>query len=137
MAGTYRWTVSYTGDQNSTPVSSACGSEQLTVTPARPALSATASASVPLGRRVDDTATLTGAARPTGQITFQLYGPNDPTCTATPAFTATATVTKDGSYTSGLFTATSRGTYQWTTGYGGDANNAAVSTSCGASGQHV
>ena len=79
-----------------------------------------------------DTATLSNGINPTGTLTFKLFGPDDATCSGTPAFTYTATVIGNGSYQSGTFDPTSAGTYRWVVAYSGDTNNdAAGPTACG------
>jgi hypothetical protein len=100
------------------------------VAKASPTISTAVSADVVLGGSVHDTATLAGGSSPTGQITFRLYGPNDPSCSGTPAFTDTKTVSGNGPYDSASFTPTSAGTYRWTASYGGDSNNNAVAGAC-------
>jgi len=93
-------------------------------------LTTQASPAVPLGGLIHDTATLSGGVASTGTITFQLFGPNDATCTATPAFTTTVTVAGNGSYGSAGFTPTSVGVYRWIATYSGDSANAASATAC-------
>jgi YVTN family beta-propeller protein len=108
-------------------------SHQVTVAAASPGLSTNASADVSLGGSVHDTATLTGGAAPSGQITFKLYGPGDATCSGSPAFTDTKTVSGNASYDSSNFTPTAAGTYRWTASYSGDANNDGATSDCNAS----
>ena len=93
-------------------------------------LTTQASPAVPLGGLIHDTATLSGGVASTGTITFQLFGPNDATCTATPAFTTTVTVAGNGSYGSAGFTPMSVGVYRWIATYSGDSANAASATAC-------
>ena len=105
-AGVYRWVASYGGDVNNTPVAGACGdpNETVIVFPATPTIATTASGGGPIGTSVNDSATLAGGQAPTGTITFRLYGPNDATCTAPPAFTsAPVPVNGNGVYSSGPF----------------------------------
>ena len=96
-------------------------------------LTTQASGNVPLGGSVTDTATLTGASAPTGTVTFTLYGPNDGSCLATPAFTSSPVALPSGatSVTSPAFTPTAAGVYRWVATYSGDPQNAPVGpTSC-------
>jgi len=139
VAGTYRWTAEYPGDLNNNAASEGCGAtgEVVTVTKATPALDSTASGSVPLGRKVEDVAALSGAEKPTGSITFNLYAPGDSGCTHPPVFTATVTINRNASYSSGLFGPAKAGTYRFTAAYSGDANNAPASEACGATGEQV
>jgi hypothetical protein len=132
--GTYRWVASYSGDANNGPVTTACGDPAETVTvaagPTPVTLTTTASPSVALGGQVFDTATINGN-NPTGTITFNLFGPDNPTCGGTPAFTNSKPVSGNGSVTSDLFMPTAPGTYRWVASYSGDANNLAATTACG------
>ncbi len=136
-AGTFRWRATYTGDVTHNAVSTACNdaNESVVVTagpgPVTPTLVTTASPTVTVGEQVLDVANLAGGNNPTGTITFTLYGPDDATCAATPAFTsAPVTVNGNGQYASGPFTTTQAGTFQWVAQYSGDANNNAVTTAC-------
>jgi uncharacterized repeat protein (TIGR01451 family) len=132
--GTYVWVDSFsgsTGDNNPIPNTSCSDSnETVVITKATPAISTQAQATATIGVSISDTATLAGGLTPTGQITFTLYGPNDPTCSNSPVTTLTATAAGDGSYGSGPYTPSSLGTYEWAASYAGDANNAMVTSSC-------
>ena len=137
--GTYRWTAVYNGDANNNSASSPCNApnESVVVTPAGPVLTTVASPSVPLGGSVTDTATLSGGSNPSGTITFTLFGPNDAACSGTPVFSSVVNVVGNGSYTSGQFTPTAAGTYQWVATYSGDANNSAALSPCGSPNESV
>jgi hypothetical protein len=79
-----------------------------------------------------DTATIAGGTSPTGSLVFKLFGPDDPTCSAAPAYTSPLqNVSGDGQYASPSFTPTQEGTYSWVVLYSGDAHNAPVTTACG------
>ncbi len=94
-------------------------------------ISTQASASVPVGGAVSDTAVLGGGTGvPQGTITYRLYGPNDATCSGAAVFTTTASVDGTGSYPSPSFTPSSAGTYRWIASYGGDSTNAASTGAC-------
>ena len=134
--GTYRWVARYSGDANNLPSFSVCAdpAETVVVTsgpgPVTPTLATTASPGVALGGQVTDTATLAGGSSPTGTITFRLFGPDDATCSGTPAFVNTKTVAGNGSVTSDPFVPRSAGTYRWVAAYSGDAANNPVTTAC-------
>ncbi len=133
VAGTYVWVAAYSGDANNVSLITSCAdaSETVTVTPLTPALSTTATPStVTIGQPVHDIAHLTGGSSPTGTITFDLYGPSNPTCTGTPVQSVTATVNGDADYPSPAVTPTAKGTYVWVASYSGDANNVPLVTSC-------
>jgi hypothetical protein len=101
-------------------------------------LTAAASADVPLGGVVSDTADLSYGAGPTGTMSYDLYGPGDTTCSGTPVYSDTASVASgNGTYPSGTYAPTVPGTYRWTTRYSGDANNTPSSVPCNAPGQSV
>ncbi len=51
-------------------------------------------------------------------------------CAGTSVFTSTAVIHNNGSYSSGLFTATATGDYRWVARYSGDTNNAAAPGAC-------
>ena len=132
-AGTYVWVATYSGDANNGKLSNGCAeaSETVTVTPATPALTTTATPStITIGQPVADVAHLSGGNNPTGTITFNLYGPNPNGCTGTPVGSVTKTVSGDGDYTSPTVTPTGTGTYVWVASYGGDVNNAPLSNGC-------
>jgi hypothetical protein len=131
-AGTFYWQVHYSGDANNNPADSACQSEVLVVSKAKPA-AATAQSIVP-----QDHFTLSGGFNPTGTVTMSLFDPSDASCSGTPAFTqdvavngnSTYDTTNDGSAPDG-YTATAEGTYRWKSHYSGDSNNEAADSACG------
>jgi hypothetical protein len=104
-------------------------------------LSTQASPSVALGAAISDSATLsgggTGGGAPTGTITFNLYGPNDATCTGAAIFTSPVVVNGNGVYASLPFTPSAVGTYRWIANYSGDANNTATANACNAANESV
>jgi len=137
QAGTYYWQADYSGDANNEAASSACNLETVTVSQNIPAISTTASASVVVGGNISDTAHLSGGFNPTGTITFNLYGPDDATCSGPTAFSASVPVSGNGDYVSGNFQTAAAGTYRWTASYSGDANNATVSEGCNSANESV
>ncbi|MEN3356490.1 MAG: hypothetical protein V7637_472 [Mycobacteriales bacterium] len=127
--GTYRWVATYNGDANNNAVTSPCGSEQVVVTKATPAIATDPSGSVPAGGNISDTATVSGGFSPTGTVTFTLFAPGDIGC-ATPIATRTGTLS-GGTAASGSVQIGAAGTYRWVASYSGDANNNAVTSPCG------
>jgi Ice-binding-like/IPTL-CTERM motif len=93
--------------------------------------------SVPLGSAISDTKTLSGAAIPTGTITFNLFGPNDATCTGPVIFTSTVPVNGNGTFTSASFTPLAIGTFRFIANFSGDANNAPTANACNAPNENV
>jgi len=132
----YRWVAFYTGDALNRPVKTACGdpAETITVTKGRPSISTTARASVTLPAFTRDAATLNGV-NPVGTIVFELFGPNNPACSGTPAFSAELNVVGNGVYRSPRFLPRAAGTYRWLVSYSGDANNDMAASVCGESGE--
>src|SRR3989442_254753 len=122
QAGTYRWIASYSGDANNNGFTTLWNDagEARGVTKAAPALTTTARGSVAAGGQVSDVAHLTLGTNPTGTISFTLY--SDAGCTVS-VFTSSATVSGNGDYASGSFTATQAGAYHWRASYTGDGNN--------------
>ena len=134
-AGTWHWVASYTGDSINHEQANPCdNSGAVTVSAATTTLSTSANpAAAVVGDTLNDRATLGGGSGPTRTITFKLFGPTDATCTGTPAFTNTVTVTANGTYsTSKGFKSTATGTWHWTATYSGDAINLPSGTACAA-----
>jgi YVTN family beta-propeller protein len=110
---------------------------QATVAKASPSISTNASRDVALGRAVHDTANLTGAYKPTGELKFRLYRPSDSSCSQAPMFTNTVSVAGKGAYRSANFTPTRFGVYRWTATYSGDASNTRAAGACNAANESV
>ena len=76
-----------------------------------------------IGGTIHATAELAESPGATGEISFQVFAPDDPSC-AGPALTpepTPATVTGEGEYSSGDFSPTEAGTYLWSAQYTGDS----------------
>jgi hypothetical protein len=134
--GVYYWQASYGGDANNKAVSSACGSEVLTVQ--APTTTTTIQsgggvigASIPIlkGSAVTDTAHIAGAqaASATGTVTYTLY--KESKC-KTAVATNTATVT-GGVAGPSVAVAPGVGTYYWVASYSGGGLNAPSASACG------
>ncbi len=127
VTGTYQWDASYSGDGNNNAYSeNNATAEQVTVSPADPAITTTPSVtSVTLGTtavNLKDTAVLAGGDAETGTIMFTLY------LGSTEVNSETVSVSGNGSYTTPTgytlpTTGTVTGTYQWDASYSGDGNN--------------
>ncbi len=125
-AGSYSFKAHYNGDGNYVAGDAAC--EPLTVAKATPSIATVPSAGGLTGTVLNDTATLTGGATPTGNVTFKLFAPSAPTCSGSPVYTdvdGTSPYATTGGYTSLV-----AGTYHWTADYAGDTNNIAISSGC-------
>jgi hypothetical protein len=128
-AGTYQWTVAYSGDANNNPTATACGntSQQVIVGPANPMQTTTAARA---GSQLHATTSLTGGFAPLGgTITFNVTGPDDQFCGGAVVYTHTVAVSGAGSYDSGSFTPTVAGTYIFRIRYSGDTDNYGVGPS--------
>jgi hypothetical protein len=87
-----------------------------------------------IGGTIHATAQLSESPGATGEISFQIFGPDDPTCTG-PALTPeplSATVAGEGEYSSGDFSPTEAGTYLWSAQYTGDIDNEPAVANCAA-----
>jgi hypothetical protein len=136
QTGEFRWTASYSGDANNKAVSLACGAanQASTVAKASPGLAGTATPTAVAGGTITDNVSLSGGFSPSGEIVFRAYGPDDETCAETPVYEEAVTVNGNGSYSPSGF-APGAGVYRWEVEYEGDANNEAISLTCGASEQ--
>ncbi|MEV4641866.1 hypothetical protein AB0J80_31425 [Actinoplanes sp. NPDC049548] len=105
---------------------------------AKPKISTTVSnPEITIGGSVTDTAQLTAGNTPTGTITFRVYGPDDATCSGTPAAGYSVAVNGNGAYPSPAFTPGAVGTYRWIATYSGDWRNEAVSGACNDPGEQA
>src|SRR2546425_243850 len=129
LAGTYRWIASYTGDGNNNGFTTACNApnEASEVSKASPTVTTSATPQASAGGQVSDVAHLTLGTNPTGLISFTPY--SDAGCTIS-VFTSSATVSGNGDYSSGPFTANEGGAYRWSASYSGDGNNNGFTTAC-------
>lgn len=93
-------------------------------------ISTTPSGNGAAGGTISDSATVSGGLSPSGNVTFKLFGPGNPTCAGTPFAMTTGTLT-GGTASSGNVTTGGAGTYNWVATYNGDANNASVTSPCG------
>jgi hypothetical protein len=119
----YAHTGAVTLDSNHVSTCTAAGGK------ASPTLTTTPSGSVPAGGSISDTAQVIGGAAPTGSVTFTLYGPGDPTCTA-PIATRTSPLIGTGA-TSGPVPVGAAGNYNWVATYTGDTINSPATSPCG------
>ena len=121
-AGTVYWVAAYGGDTNNAAVSSGPAAEPVNI-------DSIATSQTPklayVGQSISDTATVTGNS-PTGTVIFTLYG--NASGTGTPLYTSPAETLVGGVATSPAYAPTAAGTVYWVAAYGGDANNAAVSS---------
>ncbi len=130
-AGTYRWTVEYTGDADNNPASLPCGStnQESTVSKAAPTLTGTAT-SAQVGATITDNVTLASGVNAGGNLRFRAFGPGDSSCAAAPSYEATVAVNGNGAYAPPGFKP-APGLYHWSVEYSGDGNNEGAGIGCG------
>ncbi len=98
---------------------------------AKPTVGASAPATVTLGEYVTLTGEMHGAVETRGTVTFNVYGPGDPTCASAPIWslpfgTGHETVLRWSMQTTAI------GTYEFVVEYSGDGQDEPASTGCGA-----
>jgi len=132
-SGVYRWVASYSGDVTNPPAGPglcADPAEQVSIL-MTDAVRLSVTASALTGRRIFGTATLIGGHGSAGTVTFDLYGPDDATCSGAPIFTSTVAVAGSGNYDSARFTPTAAGVYRWVASFsGGTHDDPAGPTPC-------
>ena len=136
--GTYRVVASYSGDSNySAAGPTACldDAEDVVVTAKPLALTTSVNPdNITLGDTFRDQATLTGlvaGVAPGGTMTFTVWGPNNNSCTGTPAFGPVNVAVSSGTTLSPIFTPTLPGRYRVVASYSGDTNYPATGpTAC-------
>jgi len=97
----------------------------------QPSITTTQSAGGTIGVSVNDTATVSGGLNPSGTVTFALFAPGDTTCSGTPVFISANQPLSGGKASSGSFTPTATGTYEWVATYNGDDANLTAVSGCG------
>jgi hypothetical protein len=132
--GTFRWTVSYSGDANHAPATAGCGKATSSVSQAKPSITGKVKQRLTVGTSFRDTATLQGGYAPGGAITFRIYGPVAAGC-AKPVFVDTVAVAGNGTFSSDPFVAQRPGRYSFVASYSGDAANQGATEPCDSVGQ--
>jgi hypothetical protein len=100
---------------------------------APPILSITATDAL-IGQTIHATAQLSESPTASGEISFEVFGPDDPDCSAAPLTPAPdpASVSGEGEYASGNFEPTEAGVYHWSAHYSGDLENEPADSICSA-----
>jgi hypothetical protein len=127
--GTYYWIASYSGDPSNSPSAGECGDEgeSSVVSKLQPTISTAQTI------RPQDSVTITGS-NPTGSVTFELFGPADPNCTGTPAYSETVALVGGAAATSNTtfdVTSATAATYKWEVSYSGDTKHEGATATCG------
>ena len=143
--GNYWWYASYGGDTNNNTATSTCGASmsETVVAKAAPTLTATGPANGTIGTAItasNISSVLAGgttAPAATGTITYTVFGPQAtaPTTCTTGGTTVGTGTTVNGNATyhpTAGYTPTGAGNYWWYASYGGDTNNSAATSTCGA-----
>jgi LPXTG-motif cell wall-anchored protein len=135
QAGVYRWVATYSGDASNNAARGLCGdaAETVNVLKGTPTIATTASPGVGVGGVVTDSVVVSGRVLPLAgaTVTFALFGPDDPACSAVPVFTSTVPLAAEGTATSAPYTTVRAGGLRWVATYNGDANNNTVTGACG------
>jgi hypothetical protein len=87
-----------------------------------------------LGQSIHVTAELSETPNASGEISFEVFGPGDSTCSG-PALApapASASVAGEGQYVSGEITPATAGSYYWSAHYSGDLENPPADSVCSA-----
>jgi len=98
---------------------------------ASPTLTLTAADAV-IGQTVDATAVLSEGPTASGEISFEVFGPDDPTCAGPALESSQTSASGEGQYASADFTPAAAGAYRWSARYAGDAENSAAEAPCAA-----
>jgi hypothetical protein len=137
--GTYRWIARYSGDSKNDPIAGQCNDpgEVDTVSRAGSTI-ATAQTVYP-----QDTATISASAggTPTGTVSFQLFGPDNPTCNPSgesavysepnvQLVNVNGVMTAATTNTAHAITAASSSEYHWVASYSGDATHEPSTSNC-------
>jgi hypothetical protein len=134
--GTFRWTVSYSGDPNHAPTSAGCGKATSSVSAASPSIASNVTQRLTVGTSFRVTATLQGGYTPAGTITFEIYRRVAAGC-AEPVAVGVVPVAGNGTFPSDPLVARQPGTYSFGASYSGDAANRGAIDPCDPSGPAV
>lgn len=102
------------------------------IAPAAPPTLTVEATDTTIGGTVHATAELAEGPTATGEITFEVFAPDDPTCAGPALDQSSATVSGEGEYASEDFEPTVAGDYHWTARYSGDGENEPAEAVCAA-----
>jgi hypothetical protein len=134
--GTFRWTVSYSGDPNHAPTTVGCGKATSSVSAATPSISSDVPQRLTVGTSFQVTATLQGGYAPAGTVTFEIYRRVATGCDK-PVAVGTVPVSGNGTVSSNPLVARQPGVYSFGASYSGDAANQGATDPCDPSGPAV
>ncbi len=124
--------IEHDGDQNKSGGDAGEFCVNLTIPKGSATLTTTAS-NGKTGGTIQDSATLSGGANPTGTITWNVYASSDSSCSSplnSQPSTLTTSVHGNGTYSSPAYSPPGAGSYKWVATYSGDSANASISTAC-------
>jgi hypothetical protein len=98
---------------------------------AAPSLTVTASDAV-IGETIGASVDLSESPGATGEITFEVFAADDPTCSEPALDQSTVSVSGEGQYDSDEFAPPAPGTYNWSAHYSGDGENEPADSDCSA-----
>ena len=135
--GTYFWVANYSGDAKNQPALTACGDpDESSVVNKAQATIATAQELFP-----QDSGTVSASAggQPTGDVTFKLFGPNNPTCAEgandpAPVYAETVALSNGKVSTSNTTFSVKTANaddYKWLVVYAGDSTHTGATSACG------
>ncbi len=127
--GTFRWTASYSGDQNHAPTTDGCGKATSSVSAAIPSIASDAPQRLTVGTSFRVTATLQGGYAPAGTITFEIYRRVAAGCDK-PVAVGAVPVAGNGTVSSDPLVARQPGIYSFGASYSGDAANQGATDPC-------
>jgi hypothetical protein len=105
------------------------GYATVTVVRDTPVVTVSVPPTIEVGAPLSAAVTLAGT-HPDGTLTFELFGPADPDCAATPLYSSTTAVNGNATVQSPAVLASEAGTYRWRASYGGDEDNDPASSDC-------
>jgi len=102
--------------------------------PADPPRFDVAATDATVGQAIHASAELAESPNASGEISFEVFGPGDPTCSGPALVPApeSATVSGEGEYASGEITPPTAGAYYWSAHYSGDSENPPADSTCSA-----
>jgi len=117
-----------------------CGGLVGKVFDTQPTITAAVAAPIILiNTNTSQTAKLSNAVRPSGQVRTRLFSPNTNACSffVFPEYSKTFNISSNGTFFSGTYAPSTLGEYQWIASYTGNAYNLSTATSCFSMDQQV
>jgi len=128
--GRYRFVAAYSGNASNGAATQPCESTGLVSHVVRRTPAVKPRARLEGGRQMSLRAHLSGAASPSGVVSFRLYRPGDRTCRRKPILSGGISVKSNGTLLLAQYFATKTGVYRFSVGYSGDKRNRRYQSSC-------